>query len=852
MSEPPNTFDLSREQQDTAALLEQLLGSAVADRYVDFCRLAGGAFPLRVSRPVAAHALRELDSTLRHILEVPLEARPPDNPADLEKLDKARTQLREIGYQENAIDLAAKALTPRLTHKEQIRKILTRLGFDPAGDVAKKWISLSDAFGKAHQRSFHRSLQVDDGFRAQYMKPFDTVIRAVAIALQSRYVALMHRVEELAALPNRAEAAASFASEIPGALPLQWHFFQRLNTGDWLPHLAKQGLLAEPLPALALPGDPEGVRFRQWPAGDYLRRMAGSSDLQTRRGVVRALRDVADSEHPDVQRVAMEILAALPPDESASLADLAISWLSQDASFAVLQPAEKLIKKLAGGQQCGAALVVARELLQVLEEDGHPATLYDRNMYEHRLPILMAPLTTNCGVEALRLVVSLLNRAGEIGHRIDIDHYSLRAIADDELANYDVYSALVSAVRVSAETLIDSDPATTRAVIEALTSHSAKVFVRLAMHGLARAPAAAPELAEAFLLNPELIEGEWCRHEYAALALAWFPSMPPEQQTAILCVVDSIPAKFRSRWVARFEEQNGAPPTAQEEETFAKYQIRNAVYRWRSVLPRDWQDEVDRIVGELGDPDSWRTQFLLPEISALTAAEFSTRPIPDVVAFLRTWRPAEESPRQTVTALAQELQNAVYGDPTRYAASADQFTTLKPIYIRRVLDGLQNATRNLRDFEWGNLLSLIQHVLRKHSESIDPDTLLEGDDRNWQWAVMTASELLAAGLGRGAGGIGFEHAALVSTLVASVVALAPSIPGPDNLDERFRKDPFFAAEVTPRGIAVKLSILLMFWLSKDRTAPIGRDDRNALRELPAVRQALEAELAARIHDVTRF
>jgi hypothetical protein len=31
---------LSPEQQDTAALLNRLLGNAIANRYVDFCRLA--------------------------------------------------------------------------------------------------------------------------------------------------------------------------------------------------------------------------------------------------------------------------------------------------------------------------------------------------------------------------------------------------------------------------------------------------------------------------------------------------------------------------------------------------------------------------------------------------------------------------------------------------------------------------------------------------------------------------------------------------------------------------------------------------------------------------------------------
>jgi hypothetical protein len=487
MIEPPRTFDLSRQQQDTAALLEQLLGSAVADRYVDFCRLAGGAFALRVSRPVAAHALRELESTLRHILEVPLEAKAPAHPDDLENLNKARTRLRELGYDENMVQLATKGLTPRLTHKEQIRKILTRLGFDPAGDIAKKWTSLSDAFGKAHQRSFHLSLQVDDEFRTQYQQPFDLVIRTVAVALQGRYVALMRRVEELAASPNRAEAAASFASEIPGALPLQWHFFRSLKTGDWLPHLAKQGLLAEPLPELPLDGAVEGVRFRQWPAGDYLKRMAGAPDPTARGAVIEALRNVAASVYPDIQYVGMEILAALPPSESAPLADVAVGWISHDASFAVLQPAEKLIKKLGGAKECGAALAVAGELLQVWEEDGRAATLYGRNMYEHHLPLLMASLTTNCGVEALRLVVSLLCRAGGIGHRIDLDHYSLRSIADDEMANYDIYSALVSAVRRSAEMLVGGDPAIVRTVIEILTCNPAKIFIRLAVHVLARA-----------------------------------------------------------------------------------------------------------------------------------------------------------------------------------------------------------------------------------------------------------------------------------------------------------------------------------------------------------------------------
>ena len=215
MKEPVNTFALSPEQQDTAALLRRLLGKAITERYIDFCRLAAGAFPLIVSRPMAAHALRELDSTLRHVLEVPMEAKASELPEDAARLDEAQKQLRALGYDAETVQQASKYLKPRFTHKDQIRKIVARLGLDPDGDIATKWASLSDSVGKAHERAFHRSLAVDDEFRARYQQPFDTVIRAVAVALEGRYATLMRRVEEIAAMPNWAAAAAAFATRFP-------------------------------------------------------------------------------------------------------------------------------------------------------------------------------------------------------------------------------------------------------------------------------------------------------------------------------------------------------------------------------------------------------------------------------------------------------------------------------------------------------------------------------------------------------------------------------------------------------------------------------------------------------------
>jgi hypothetical protein len=845
MDTPSNAADLSQEQQDTASLLDRLLGKAIADRYVDFCRLAAGAFRIKVSRPLTAHALRELDSTLRHVLAVPMEAKAPEPPENADQLDEVRKRLSELHIEPGLIQRAVDSLKPRISHKTQIRKIVARLGLDPEGDIAKRWIAVSDSAGKAHERSFHRSLAVDDQFRSKYQQPFDTVIRAIATALEGRYTALMRRVEEIAAMPLRSEAVAAFASEIPGALPLQWHFFKSLTTSDWLPHLAQAGLLGEPLDGPE-EASAQGFRRRQWPAGDYLRRMAAAPDAATRKLVAEALRKLAPSTHPDVQQDGIDVIGALPADEGAQLAGLAVRWLGREARFSFLRGAEDLMNKLANAGQKTAALDVARALFQVWDENGSIATLHGRHMYEHHLSEAIKVLTTVGGEDALRLFMDLLVQTGNLSGRLQSDHHSSYPIADESMAKVEAFSALKRAVRTSAEQVVASDPTTLRKVIGILASDPAKVLTRIALHVLAQNPAAAPDLAEAYLLNSDLIEQSWAREEYAALARAWFPSLVPEKQRAILALVDAMPDKFRANFRMAFERNHRIAPTVEDERIYEAVTVRDALWKWRSVLPPERQAALEKIGAEHGSPDAWPHRFMRPEESPLEASDFSSRSVPDVIKFLKSWQPQQGAQqRQTVTALAQELRVAVGNAPERYAADADQFVSVKPIYLRRLFEGLQNAASNLHDIKWDSVLKLIEHTLGQRDQTIDPATLADGDDKTWEWACKSAGELLSAGLRVGDKSIPFEHAAQVQRIVLQFLDLAPKIPEIEDFKTRFRRSPYFLAQSTWRGLAAELCIILMWWLSRDATGPIGSAPRQALENLPEIRAALDAELTDR-------
>ncbi|AVT74964.1 hypothetical protein RPPS3_09010 [Rhodopseudomonas palustris] len=844
MDEPINTFDISLEQQNTAALIQRLLGQRIADRYVDFCRLAAGAFPLRVSSPVAAHALRELESILRQTLEVPMDVAITPSREQIERIEQAKAQLQALGFKDDEIQRVAKELKPRLSHKQQIQAIATRLGLAPDGDIARAWNSISGANAEAHGgRALHQSIVVDDAFRADWQAPFDTVMRGLMIALQGKYAAFVQRIDQLIAMPDRGAAATSFSKEIPGALPLLWHFFNKLETPDWLPHLAKRNLLAAPL-SQADEAGVDGSFLRQWPAGRYLLRMAKSSDAKARALIADTLRSVAESKHPDVQQMALEILAALPANEAAPLVHLAEAWLTPDARFIMAQGPHELIKTLAQGGECDAALRVTRAVFKVFAENERLATLFGSHMYEHHLPEAIDSIAPVCKADAVALVSDLLDQAVRISRKVtdDPSHdytYFLSGEVSEHGIKHDVIDALVGGIVRASKLAIEADPACMRDIVMRIRGHSPKVFTRIVLHVLSINPACVPDLAQTCLTDPDLIEETWCRTEYGELARAWFPSLPASVQQEILACVDSVPDKYRDRFNERFEQHEKRPPTLEEQRNRDESVVRDLLWHWREVLPADRREALEK----LGDPDAWRHRLYEPEKSPLTAPDFSTTPIEEIVAFLETWRPSSGEQRETATALAQELRSAAMGSSSLYSTNAARFAQLPPIYVRRLLEGLSNASNNKNGVDWNGALVLIEVVARPAVKPLSSG--IEGDDPDWSWTRKAAIELLASGLRRGADGIPFAYAGLVQELILELYRAAPRQPDTENFEESYRRFPHFGAQSTWRGAAVELAILFVSWLSKDQDSEVGRAPREALEKLPEIRQIFETELTDR-------
>jgi len=405
---------------------------------------------------------------------------------------------------------------------------------------------------------------------------------------------------------------------------------------------------------------------------------------------------------------------------------------------------------------------------------------------------------------------------------------------------FDVCDVLITAVRQAAEELVKSGAVPMNEVVGMLACKEQRIFVRLALHILALAPASAPDLATSYLLNEALITQEWCNPEYAALATAWFPSLPPASQAIILRAVDAIPGEHLDWWRARFEEEHHAAPGPEDVEKFTLNCTRDLLWRWRSVIPPDRREAVERA----GDPDAWRMPIEAPDESPLTLSALSTRPIAEVIEFLKKWQPTKEPSRHTISALAQEIRAAATSQPDAYSAAADQFAVLRPVYIRRLLEGLQQAASNQKRVDWESILKLIEFTYGKAADAIDPAAISDGDDPKWEWACKAASELLMTGLRLGAAGIGIENRETVRSLVTATWALVPPAVELDDFEEKYERYPYFTAQQTFRGIATELCVLLIRWAN----AKSGHTDRGSLTAIsddPEIARALKDQLSDR-------
>jgi hypothetical protein len=731
----------NQQQERIYRRLKDLVGRGAAAFWWDACRLMEMEPPLESTTHLVGHLLREIESSLRDVLE-PL-ANPPAKPH----------KCKHCGHQlENKCPNCNLQLEEeKPTHKDEIRSILDELKIPQTDKVAKSWLKLAnrnDEYGlhrRAHRKDLAPPRPADQKFR-QFWSEIQGIFDTVLDRFETLYSKVYSLLDELLkkSTPTK-DDIKQLRLNIPNSFVALSYFFERLHSPEWLIPLRKKHFFEDP-PDSDLP----------WPQSRYLVRMASQEPaivLEIAQEILKT-----GTKNTSVHQDLAEAALVMPPKLAADWVKEETKWLKEQdyLYFSLPKKLGDLIVYLTHSEQVNVALGLVREILAVMpnKESGYPTqvrTRCDDYYYGKILAEYIPKLVSVAGEDTLRLLCDLLSdaiRFFQLPHEnSSVEDYSYewyRAFEGSwQNYRYDVRSLLAAAVWNATEQIVRENPLKIRFIVQTLENYQWRIFDRIVLHLLRRFPNEVPDLiAERLADRKRLNEPIRC-YEYELLLKERFADLNSEAQEQILS------------WIAE-----GLEDTSWLKEEKITLYIKQWQRDWLAILsgslPKEWQERYEQLVLEIGPAKSLEppgeVNFRQGPVSPKLAEELAAMSMPELFTFLKQWQPSGDIFAPSRCGLAGELSKVIAQKPEDFIEEIEQFKEVDPEYIRSgFLRGLQNALKIQSEaqpkfYSWERVLEFCSWMLEELRELPESKAPVNGFEY-WGWNQSRAVvELIDAGL----------------------------------------------------------------------------------------------------------
>lgn len=810
--------------------LNQLVGPGPAEFFQAATWLINNESRPQATSHLVGHLMREIESALRQVV-VPFISG-----------DKGQTEeIPEKGKEKDA-------------HANNVRKILSTLGFEADDEVTRAWLSLIGAgregidrkplYARAHRNALAPSRPVDSDFKLAWQEMM-LVIEAVLDALEKRYLSARLDLDRLKSKESPSRADAAFLkNNFPYTHTTFRYFFDNLENPDWLPPLRENGFFDNPPSSIT--HEAGGRSFPAWPISGYLIRMASKNPEE----VAKAVNQI-ETDNLSVRVDIIKTCTEMPASIAVHFVDKISAWL--DEPYMLIPSAtSNLIIHLASNQFIDEALHVTEELLRV-EKGKHPQGLFDDEETQRWAPEprpridlwefetfirdSLPELITLSPQKTLLILSDLLERALEL--RIsegldDFDDYSMiwRPAIEPHLQNRlhgDVFDLLVSAVRDAAEQVVEEDANKLVDTISYLNSKKWMVFRRIALHVLSLFGQHDLNLVEDSILEFQHFQSRSLMHEYSLLVRDHFAVISDEGRD-----------KFLS-WIGDPDDHLG-----DEDHT----EIRNAI-RWLTILTDHLPDKYiswkEKMLGDEPEPDHpdlaiWSSEVQVGPTSPVSEEEILILAENGLIDFLESWEPSDGHSMELPEGISRALTSAVAKEPNKFERILLDLLKVDKTYIRGVLNGYREALKENVQFDWIALIQFLNgvtHSSLKSDEQVSSEYL--GRDPDWSWTRTEIARLLKDGLINPTNPIPHTE----KDLVWETLSLLLTEDWIDPIEEQDQETPDFGLQVlnSTQGVAFQGVIAYALWHKNWLVKTEGLNASEViLDQIPEVKSVLEDHL----------
>lgn len=825
-----------RQERIHKKLLE--IGPGPAAFFKDSCRMWEEVPPFEARTHFIAHALREIESSVRDVM-LPLDHKP-----------------------------SPEAKRTKQTHKEEIQVILALYEVDPKSNVAILWLRIAKEQEEIALYQFvHRNAldlpKTGNSFKDLW-DGIQALLETLLNKIEGNYLKYFGTLDTFLAKKNASKKdIKTLRNKIPNSPVIYNYFFEKLDNPRWLTPLKNAGFFKTPPPPMEHPE--EGTSYPFWSQALYLKKMAVIPEKQSE---VLEICLEAKTENTRARTELLEIALLLPVEMSVQI----VESINEIDYFLSPEKYGKLIKHLAINGKVKEAVTLANRVLTIQpdprptpEYGGHkmphdPIPLIRDYDYEEILEKDFPDFVDVAGIDAIKVLMDQYENYikhsdvdRESGSKDDYSEIWRSAIEDhSQNHKYGIKDVLITGIRDSCEKFLTNHPDKTEVVLTELESRKMLIFQRLELHLLRLFPKGSEDKIRDLIMNKdEFGDKQRLTHEYFLLAETHSSLLSAAQRKELWSWIEKAVEVDMEAYKARCKE-NGVEPS---DEQVAKYKKNWQMYHllpFKEINP-DWKKYYEELVAVVGEPEfpsfrSWSSGSSWGYKSSITDEQFKDMKPAEVVNFLKTWEPPTEGdPLDTSReGTSRALVTQIASDPTRWSQSLTSFMDLDPTFVRSVFTAHRDALRQNKSFDWKPILDLSATILTKPIEVKDrKPSGFYGDDPDWNWSRNAIAELLREGLDAEEGKIPQELKKEVWKIIEVLTHDANPTPEEEAKQLESDRDPLTVAISSTRGDAIQAAIRYGIWL-KSSVPEDKRKDWSIAKNAPELLKALNDHLDIKI------
>jgi hypothetical protein len=543
-------------------------------------------------------------------------------------------------------------------------------------------------------------------------------------------------------------------------------FFERLQNPWWVRALDDVGAFNH-VPSQQ--EDEADLRFRPWPEGGYLARMAGSVPEDVANVFLR----LGATPNPYVARLVAQAAANMPAAVAVRLAKLVGGYLQEPWAH-YLDPLDVvgLIKLLAEGNELRAASRLAAHAYRPRAAPDADAVGYrsrvsaglERYWYAETLPQVVQALTS-LGPSLARTLRAWLEQYQLLSGSFSESSGSDTSIIwrpsisphEQNQGLEEIGDVLVDALRDVIPRVAPTEGDALPLLREFFTSQQGLIR-RVAIHALAasdfpEASEASVTLAYEWLTSAEVLQADF-RREYAQLARRFLPGLDAARATAWSDLVLGGPPWSQDRLeriatFGRFESES-TDETVQRYQRVWRHGLLSAI--GQDALPSRAREALVALDAEDGEYPHAEfpsyTSTWVGDRSPVEVEELAGWDVEELILFLNSWQPEGRSfagPEATRDGLSGVLRAAVRANPQKWSEHAPEFRRTSAVFVRAVVHGLQEAVREGGAVAWPSVLDLAQFCVDQQ-DAMEAATDGWDDEVRWRWVHRGVVDLLQAGI----------------------------------------------------------------------------------------------------------